>query len=278
MPNENRLVTIAFSHFNEKARWALDYCGVDYVERAYMPGFAQVAVLLATRGRGGRPDGASTRLSTPILITRDGEELCDSTDIARWASTRAGDGAPGPLFPSREVGDLVDRFGRVLGPAARVVAYYHAFRSETALKTMAERNVSRRQARAFGLVAPLGRAMIERALDVTEAGKERALEKVFAEVAFVEELLGSRRYLVGDTFTAADLTFASLFSLALLVTREEGYGAAFCDLDELGPEAHRLIADMRATRAGAFALEMFRKHRRDRYQRPRTVASDQPRG
>src|SRR6266850_4044034 len=117
-PPTNRLVTLVFSHYNEKARWALDYCGVEHEERAYLPGFSQLGVMLATRGRGGRADHVSSRWSTPVLITDDGDRLCDSTDIARWASARAGAGAgdPGPLFPDPEVLELVLALGRDLGP------------------------------------------------------------------------------------------------------------------------------------------------------------------
>src|SRR6185436_16120405 len=151
---KHRLVTLAFSHYNEKARWALDWCGVDYEERRFLPGFSQLGVAVATRGRGGKADKVSSRWSTPVLVTREGERLCDSTDIARWASERAGGGSPGPLFPRPEVLELVEGFGTKLGPATRLVAYWYALRSPTAMRTLAERNVSRRQALAFRAVAP----------------------------------------------------------------------------------------------------------------------------
>jgi glutathione S-transferase len=263
---DNRLVTIAFSHFNEKARWALDYCGVDYVERKFMPGFSHFGVMLATGGRGGKADAVSSRWSTPILVTRDGERLCDSTEIAHWASARAGGGSPGPLFPTAEVDELVAHFGRVIGPSTRVVAYWHALRSKTAFRTLAENNVSRRQALAFRAFAPLGGLLIKRGLGIDEGRKERAIERVKKEIALVEARLEGHRYLVGDGFTAADLTFASLFSPALLVTPAEGYGAAYPTVDELSSEAKDLVAEMRATKAGKFALEMFRLHRHDRYR------------
>ena len=84
----HRLVTLAFSHYNEKARWALDVCGVEYREERWMPGFSQLAVLAATKGKGGKRDDVSSRLSTPVLITSEGETIVDSTDVARWASRR----------------------------------------------------------------------------------------------------------------------------------------------------------------------------------------------
>lgn len=38
MTNEKyHLITIVFSHYNEKARWGLDYFGIPYTESAYLP-------------------------------------------------------------------------------------------------------------------------------------------------------------------------------------------------------------------------------------------------
>src|SRR5258706_15412958 len=70
------LITIRFSHYCEKARWALDRAGVSYDERAYIPGFHQ----MGTRPRGGR--------SVPILVTPHGV-LKESTDIVKHADMRA---------------------------------------------------------------------------------------------------------------------------------------------------------------------------------------------
>ena len=261
MPRGNRLVTLVFSHYNEKARWALDYCGIPYDEQRFMPGFSQLGVLVATRGRGGRADAVSTRFSTPVLLT-EGATLCDSTEIARWASSHANGGGPGPLFPDPAVLDLVDRFGRDLGPHTRLVGYWHAFRSQTAMRTLAERNVGRWQALAFRMLAPIGRGLIKRGLDVTDERCRRSLDRVRTELAMVEERLARGPYLVGDSFTAADLTFAALMAPLLAPSREEGYGATLPTADELGPDARALVAEMRSTRAGRFALDMYRRHRR----------------
>ena len=176
-------MTLVFSHYNEKARWALDYCGIPYDEQRLMPGFSQLGVLVATYGQGGKADAVSSRFSTPVLLTDDGETLCDSTDIARWASTRVGGGGSGPLFPDPVVDELVDGFGRELGPYTRLVAYWHAFRSETALRTLAEKNVGPGQAFAFRALAPFGRGLIERGLGVTAERVERSLERIRAQLA-----------------------------------------------------------------------------------------------
>ncbi len=260
----NRLLTIVFSHFSEKARWALDYCGVDYEERPFMPLFSQLAVLAATRGRGGRRDEVSSRLSTPVLVTLDGSRLCDSTDIARWASAGL-HAARDPLFPEPEVLDLVITLGRELGPYTRVFAYWHVLRSPKTLRALADSNIGGAQAFAFRIISPIAAVLIKRALGVTKAASEHALERVRAQVALAEQRLERSRYLAGDSFTAADLTFAALMAPVLLPSREDGYRVKVPALDELDPEARDVILELRETRAGAFALDVFRHHRGARY-------------
>ncbi|MEO6575733.1 MAG: glutathione S-transferase N-terminal domain-containing protein, partial [Polyangiaceae bacterium] len=57
MPPSPRLVTIPFSHYCEKARWAADHLRAPYVEEAYIPG----GHLRAVSKEGGR--------TVPILVT-----------------------------------------------------------------------------------------------------------------------------------------------------------------------------------------------------------------
>jgi glutathione S-transferase len=105
------LVTIAFSHYCEKARWALDRACVPYREEAYVP----VTHLLGTLRRGGR--------STPLLALPDRMLLTDSSAIVRYADAAC----PGSLFPddpalSAEVDALEDLFDEQLGPHVRRLA------------------------------------------------------------------------------------------------------------------------------------------------------------
>ena len=252
-----RLVTLAFSHYNEKARWALDHCGVAYKEHRFMPGFSQLAVFAATRGRGGRTDAVSSTLSTPVLITGDGERICDSTDIARWAQDTTGVS----LFPEPAVLELVDEFGRELGPYTRRLAYWHVLKSPSAMRVMADRNVGRAQALAYRALAPVGARLLVRGLRIDAAHARTDTERVEAQLARVEARLAGRDYLVGDRFTAADLTFAALLAPLLLVTRAEGYGATLPDASQLLPETNAIVAELRARPAGRFALAVYRRNR-----------------
>ncbi len=255
----HRLITLSFSHYNDKARWALQYCGVPFREERHMPGFSSAAVALATRGRGGRADRVSTRFSTPVLICADGQHVADSTDIAKFASSQATPART--LFPSAEVDELVQRFGDRLGPYTRLVAYFHALRHDGLLQRLANRNVTRREARLFSLVYPVGKRALSRSLGLSRDSAERATERIDDEVAFAMSRLGASGFLVGDHFTAADLTFAAMLAPAILVSPEEGYGGALPTIDELDLEAQTLVARYRDQAAGEYALRMYREHR-----------------
>ena len=62
---------IEISHYNEKARWALDYKGIPYELRTPMPGAHRLTALRVTRGKHDR---------LPV-IELDGRRIGDSTAI-----------------------------------------------------------------------------------------------------------------------------------------------------------------------------------------------------
>jgi glutathione S-transferase len=261
-----QLVTIAFSHYNEKARWALDHFGAPYREVRCMPVLHFPAVMWATRLRGGRSDRASTRWSTPVLVTDDGERLCDSSAIVRWASDRFGTPAT-TLYPAEhreEIEALERRLGDTVGPHVRRLVYAHLLPEPELLARLARDNVGPLQARTFAAMSPLVRLVLRRALAIEPRRAEASLGRVREEMAALEERLGDRPYLVGDRFTAADLTAACLLAPAVLVSHGEGYGAVMPELSALPPELAALIGELRQTRIGQYCLQMFAHQRRAR--------------
>lgn len=70
-----KLVTIGFSHYCEKARWALDLSPLRdrYVEDAHMPVFHIPAVVRISKDR--------RKTGTPLLLLPDGASVHDSTLI-----------------------------------------------------------------------------------------------------------------------------------------------------------------------------------------------------
>ena len=253
----HRLITLAFSHYNEKARWALDRYAIPYSEEPHMPFVCSLAVAVATRGRGGKADRTSSRYSTPVLILNDGRVLSDSTDIVRFAAE--GDNS---FFPSSEVSELVDHYGDQLGPYTRLLAYWHLGRHPGMIEQLAADNVGSRQAKVFQRLAPLMQSQLTRALGLTEKGRDRAMARLREELDATGSRLADRDYLCGDRFTAADLTFAALLSPVLCITPEEGFGAIPPELASLDDEAQALISEVRAHRAGQFALRIYGEERR----------------
>jgi glutathione S-transferase len=253
----HRLITLAFSHYNEKARWALDRYAVPYREEPHMPFVCSLAVAIATRGHGGEADRTSSRYSTPVLMLNDGRVLSDSTDIVRFAADR-----DDSLFPSSEVSGLVDYYGDQLGPYTRLLGYWHVGRHPGMIERLAAENVGRREAWVFERLVPLMRSQLTRALNLTEAGRDRALARLREELDAAASRLEGRDYLCGDRFTAADLTFAALLAPVLCVTPEEGFGAILPDLAALDDEAQALVGEVRTHPAGQFALRMYAEERR----------------
>ncbi len=244
-----RLVTIGFSHFCEKARWGLDHAGLAYEEEAHAPLLAWAAAL-----------SASGQRQVPILVPEDGRAVVGSSAILRWADAHATSGAP-KLWPSdldetltRYVADL----DRTLGPAARRVAYYQLLPDHDLM-----RHVLARSARSWerSVTAAGHRAMakaIRRGLRIDDAGYARsmaALERAFADAGARLEQTGR---LVGDVFTAADVTFASLAGPVLFTPAVE---ERLCPYARLPASARELFERLRATRAGAYAMSLYEDER-----------------
>jgi len=241
------LVTISFSHFCEKGRWALDLGGIPYVEEAHAP----LVHLWGTLRRGGR--------STPLLALPGGQVLTDSRDILRHVEAQR----PGSLFPSdpalrAEVEALEARFDAELGPATRRLAYHAIFGAREPIAPMIRESTqgpSRWLAPVLDVVLP---RMLSRALRIDDRGADISRTSLEHVLVDVESLLGDgRRFLVGDRFTAADLTFAALYSPMLRPPEQPVTSrvAPFRSTDALRDEAI-------ARPAGQFALRLFREHRR----------------
>ncbi len=241
-----RLITIPFSHYCEKARWALDRAGVDYIEEGHLPIF---------HWRANRRVGAGR--TVPVLV--DGSRvLGDSTEIVEWADQQR----PHSLLPTgaalAEALALEDEFDRVLGPATRRWAYFHLLsRRELVMRFAVD--VPRWETIALRFTRPIAVGMIRRSLKIDEAGVARSHGKIEATLARVSELLGDgRRYLVGDRFSVADLTFAALMVPAVLPSE---LPARIPAVEDLPAAASTQISAWRATPAGQFALRLYREDR-----------------
>jgi glutathione S-transferase len=246
------LLTIPFSHFCEKARWALDYARVGYREEGHVPLLHRIAVKRA-RGAG----------SVPALILDGGQAIDDSPLIVRWADSRAS--SDRKLLPSGgsvlEDALALERHLDVdFAPHVRRLAYFHLLQDRAGALSVMRRNTPSFENRLLRLGFPLLRALIRRAMRIDERGAARSRDKVCAVFDEMNRRLSDGRpYLMGDRFGAIDLTFAA-FSAALVGPAEHpvygGEGPSVLSR-ALTEEAKELLD----APAAKFVLRMYREHR-----------------
>lgn len=256
------LITIPISHYCEKARWALDWAGIAYKERAHLQVIHWVPVKRAGGGK-----------TAPVLVLDD-RVLADSAEILEHASALAPAGRE--LFPNdpaatAETRALLHNFDERLGPEGRRWMYFCLRGRRDIAIAYACTGVPAWQRRGLPLAYPFVSRIIDRYLDITPASAEQSEAEVRAVFDSVAERLGDGRpYLCGERFSAADLTFASL-AAAVLMPPE--YGVPLPQPDELPATMATKVRELRAHPAGAFALKMFSEERRKGQTRSATAAA-----
>jgi glutathione S-transferase len=245
-----RLWHLDVSHYNEKARWALDYKRVPHVRRAVPLGLHLGLALGMTR-----------RLTLPI-VTFDGHAVGDSSAIIAELERRVPEP---PLYPAAaderaRALALEELFDEELGPQIRAALLPHVLaHNDLALLAAAPDAPALRRALLRPAVPVVRRVLAARyranpSTEVEAMGRTRAmLDRIAAEV-------GPSGYMVGDAFSVADLTAAALcFALApepylrpvhfatrqLLDLREELAGHPAVAYVAATYERHRLTSPVR---------------------------------
>lgn len=201
MPGRFVLHVIPFSHFNEKAMWVLDLKGIPYDLKPLLNPTDRSEIKRVTGGKS---------LTTPVLIEPDGRVLADSTDIA----LRAEELRPDPvLIPAEEPLRsecllLEDWADEALGIHTRRWLFGHLLLRDP------ERGkgflLGGRPAWQRPLLWPLARRKLSQAFQLsprTVAASEALLRR---ELLLLRDRLASRRWLVGERPSLADLSVAAL--------------------------------------------------------------------
>ena len=202
-----------------------------------------------------RPSPCAVGLVGPRL---DGLRIGDSTAVIRALEERY---PQPPLYPAEPVErhralELEDFFDKELGPYIRRLVF-HELRSHRAGAAQLASQVSSPPMQRFPRMSAeyflAGTALRYRAGSAKAA--ERARRLVLHALDRLEAELGANDYLVGERFTVADLTAASLFHP--LVLPAEGPLRT-----DLSAALARFREPLRGRRGFRWVEEMFRRHRR----------------
>ncbi len=247
-----RLHTIGTSHFCEKARWALQRAKIDFEERASAPIFHMAAL---PRGKKGS--------STPLLELRDGTIIQDSTAILRWIDTQVDPSRR--LFPddnsiAAQVEAWEERADAHLGPAVRRCVYDELLPDPKASRMAFQAGAPRGQSVAVAVLRPVIAKAIRKGLGVHGSRVLKSRERLHELLDEVDAHLGTeRRYLAGDRFTAADLSFAALFAPLIMPA---GYGPAGAQF-HVPPVLEKRAATYAARPSGQYVERMYQQHRNE---------------
>jgi glutathione S-transferase len=190
------------SHYNEKVRWALDYKGIPHVRKAALPGRHRKLARELT--------GGATK-TFPVLV-ENGYAIGDSSRIIAHLEDRYPEP---PLYPKdladrRRALDLEDFFDEQLGPFARLLVVHHELPdARLFLKTFVP-DADAVTLTLARLQFPIMRRRIRAGFGIDDHSVAHALHQMHLAGERFRAELQPNGYLIGDNFSVADLTLASL--------------------------------------------------------------------
>ncbi|KAJ0400751.1 hypothetical protein P43SY_005472 [Pythium insidiosum] len=199
------LVSIAPSNYVEKARWAMQSAGVAFKEERHAPIFHR----FATKPKGGQ--------TVPLLHFPDSKQsLTDSSDILDFCASKNP-----ALYPSEEAKKLERYYDSTLGVHARRAAYFFLFFNLwDAMKLMSNPIDNFIERWLTRLLFPLMKMILVKFIGASEPAAAESVGQVEKLCREAEERLGDgpigSRFLAGDSFSAADITFCAHMSLFTL--------------------------------------------------------------
>ena len=237
----------AYSHFNEKARWAMDLKGLAHNRETYLPGPHMPAIRKMTG-----------QTSTPVLQEGDAFVVGSAQIIDHLEQTHP---TP-PLYPEdpdlQEEALAVQRaLDEQYGPAVRTVLFSVFVREGGYLTRMFGGSKSLPKRLAYRAMFPVAKSMIAKGNGVTPDNVVRCEKVTLEQLDELARSVAGTGYLVGAAFSVADLTAAALTAPIA--------GVEHPDMKRPQPMPERvreLIERYADHEAIAWVNEMYRKHRK----------------
>mmetsp|Transcript_3427 Transcript_3427/g.5677 ORF Transcript_3427/g.5677 Transcript_3427/m.5677 type:complete len:359 (-) Transcript_3427:147-1223(-) len=251
-----RLITIRVSHFCEKARWALDLLDDNddspyyYTEDCHPPGFHSFESVAASNDNGS---------ATPMIVCGD-----DDDDEVVYKSDCIAEKLCPELYPAdlaEEIKAVEKDLGNRLGATVRCYAYHSLLQDEHygTLACIATPDCSKVEQWLFEKMLPNGiNKKIRKLMGVNAESAALSQQTIIELFAEISAKLEKQDYLVGNQFTAADLTFAALSNPLLRPPEMSNFQ---CSDEAFPEEVLRFTKQLQDTKAGQHVLRMYAQHR-----------------
>ncbi len=244
------LYVFAISHYCEKARWALDFLGVDYELRHLSPGsHVQATKQLGAAGS-----------SLPLLVSAE-HVVHGSGAIIDWAEPVTTDPLK-RLYPESEFKEecraLEQRLDDVAGVHVRRYYYSEAIVDHPdSVRPIFTRDLAPAERQSLDENWGLVRQLMMGAMDLGHEQRQESRRIVEDELDWLDGLLADdRRFLLGDRFSRADITAASLLAPLALPKEHPTYGML-----EVPPRARADLALWAKRPTLEWVREIYRGHR-----------------
>lgn len=239
------LYQFRLSMYPEKARWALDYKRVAHVRHNLLPG-PHIPFMLRRFGQ----------KSTPALTAGE-VTLTSSNAILEWLEAEH---PQPPLYPQdaaqrKAVQAMIERYDE-WGVHVRRALFHDLLADADYAGEAFAQGVSGWRQRAYRLAFPLTRIAMRKDMDISAASAKASMAQVQYAMDYTAEQVADTGYLVGDQFTAADLTAATCLHC---VCAPAEYPAVY---REPKSARHQAFLDRWASHpATGWVQRMYREHR-----------------
>lgn len=234
------------SHYCEKARWALDYKGVQFQPVTVLPGFHLITVRRYASGT-----------SVPVLITEE-QVVQGSGEIIDFLDKLSPESPLTPADPhDRQMCLDIEKDMEVkLGENLRQILYHRLLDYPGYLQSCFTYGLPCYKKIVFRLIYPVLRSKMYKRYVISPESVEQARYNFKRAMSGLKKLLGRNKYLVGEQFTRADLAVASMLSILVLPHEHPFPWEEIPD-----PELKTFYDEYRDHPVYIWATELYKEHR-----------------
>lgn len=208
---DTRLYQFPVSHYCEKARWALDYKGIPYQAQTLLPGLHFKKL---------KPIAADS--TVPVLLI-NGDVIQGSDQIIDHLDKLFSDKTLTPHDPmlQAQVADWEKFAAEKIADPLRCFYYYYLLDQPKTLIPLFSEGGPWYGKYLLGMTFRQIKQRMQAGYHLNQQSAQMAMRVVDKAIARLEQHLETHPFLVGDSFTRADLSVCAL--LSPLVVPERGY-------------------------------------------------------